>query len=825
MQTIEKVKEREPDPPSGINRRVDRDLETICLKCLEKDPERRYASALALAEDLERWLRGEPTAARPLSGPARLRRWAWRRRRRLAVGAAALLMLVLIGLGAGQSMRLRQAGQLVREQLRVIRGHHEEARHAQYASDIRRASALIAHGEAKVARELLDRRVPGTGAEDFRGFEWFYLRGLIDTWRKSWVGHEGKEVYHVEYAPDCRTFATAGQDRTARIWDAATGQERLVLRGHEDEVNWVSFDPSGTRLVTAGDDGTVRVWDASDGGVLAVLKPGSGPVVATLFTRDSRDIIAATRDGLLVRWDVASGRRRAEIRQQVSEGVVESLAVSAEGTKLALAVRIGIGGSVGLHDLSLGGLTMTRRIGRSTAPFCVAFAPNGHALAATGAYTAHAFLFDPATGKFQFALDGPETTSFTLAFAPDGRTLAVGDHHGALRIWDLATRSCQVSLLGHADRIWCVAFAPDGRALATTSRDGTIRIWDATGRADRVAFRGLADSGCGASSVAFSADGTQLLAANEIGGVLTCNLSDGTSRTLGKDPGSSMWAARLAPDGSAVAVTETTGPAPAKTEGQRWTTVVYDLSGSPGRIKLPPNLFRTGETLPPLWSPDSKRLALIDPAGDLTLWDRITGRLVDRVAFGFGAGSSDAAFLPGGDVVIACCGDGDATPRRPYQLVVWNPARPQLDRRPMPIQDDRPGGKIVLARGGRNMADIGGGWPGPGLWDLRTLRRRFRLVCHSDRVTDLAFAPDGRTLATASLDRTVRLWSVATGQEMLVLEGHTGPVRVLAFSPDGSMLASCGGCPGGGIEAIVWRAVGWDGANRPPMRPPFAKEE
>ncbi len=237
QETLEQVRQQPPEPPSGIGRDVDRDLETICLKCLEKEPDRRYASALALAEDLERWLRGEPTVARPLSRPARLRRWAWHRRGWLAAGAAALVMLVLIGLGVGQAMRLRQAGQLAEKQQAVIRRSEAETRQAQYASEIRPRLGADRPRRSQGSRDLLDRHAPVPGADDLRGFEWFYLRGLTDVGRQSWAGHEGKEVYHVEYAPDGRTFATAGQDQTARIWDAETGQERLVLRGHEDEVD------------------------------------------------------------------------------------------------------------------------------------------------------------------------------------------------------------------------------------------------------------------------------------------------------------------------------------------------------------------------------------------------------------------------------------------------------------------------------------------------------------------------------------------------------------------------------------------------------------
>ncbi len=134
LETIEEVKEREPEPPSAINRRVDRDLQTVCLKCLEKDPERRYGSALELAEDLERWLRGEPIAACP-SHPAG-RAWRWcRRNPRMAVLFAATALLALFA-AAGMAIAMK-AGQAADRMNRDLLAQEQAARRQRYLTDVR----------------------------------------------------------------------------------------------------------------------------------------------------------------------------------------------------------------------------------------------------------------------------------------------------------------------------------------------------------------------------------------------------------------------------------------------------------------------------------------------------------------------------------------------------------------------------------------------------------------------------------------------------------------------------------------------------------------
>ncbi|QDV38513.1 protein kinase domain-containing protein [Tautonia plasticadhaerens] len=761
--TLRQVVERDPVPPRRLNAAVPRDLETICLKCLEKPAERRCASAGELAADLGRWLEGRPIRARPVSPPERT--WRWCRRNPVVAALSTALSLLLVAAAVGATLAAIQLRHTAEEYRRLFVRQLVDAG----VRSLDRGDPL---GSLPWFAEALRRDGADPDRERDHRIRLAAVLGgcprLVQVW-----GHDGG-VASAVYDAAGRRVVTASNDKTARVWDAVTGQLIASLR-HGDAVRHAAFSPDGRRIVTASVDGRARIWDASTGDLLETLEHGTG-VQHAAFSPDGRRVVTAGHDGAARIWELAIGGQPKLLRHGA---MVWHATFSPDGSRVVTASN---DKTARVWDADTGApvtspLEHDRQVRRG------AFSPDGRRVV-TACYDGTARVWDADTGMPLTTLvhDG---IVWHAAFSPDGSRVVTASHDGTARVWDADTGMPLTSPLKHRTLALYAAFSPDGRRVVTASDDKTARVWDS----DTGALRATLVH-CGpVQRAAFSPDGRRVVTASDDGTARVWDVAVEMPRlTLRHGPG--VWSTSFSPDGRYVV-----------TAGEDGAARIWDAATGAHLRTLEHN-SAVLHVQHAAFSPDGRYVVTAGEDGAARIWDAATGAHLRTLKHG--AMVWHAAFDPDGSRVITAGGDApvgrtinriDRVARPATEGVapgegtakVWDAATGVLiatlsHGSIVTHAAFSPDGSRVVTAGNDGTARV---------WDAHTGVPISRPLRHGNgedyAVVYASFSPDGSRIATACYDGTARVWDAHTGRELLSRSlMHGRSVAVAAFSPDGT---------------------------------------
>jgi eukaryotic-like serine/threonine-protein kinase len=837
-ETIRQLVESDPVKPRALNATAPQDLETICLKCLQKDPLRRYGSAAELVAELDRFSAGRPILARPV-GPAELI-WRWCRRERAAAVLSGAVLVLLVAMAAGgttAAIRIAAARDAQgRERVHAERTVRQfELRLAEDLLREDRVNPALAHlahvlrndpddwtAGARIASVLTERNIPLLTCDPIR---------------------TGGKVTQIVFRPDGQVFATCGDDGQVQLFKTETGEPAGDALRHDHPPFLIQYSPDGGRLVVVADHKEARVWDPSTGReaappVVMDAAPGwaaisaDGQVMATVadttvrtwnittgkpagpaldlgenavyldISPDGSWVVAAGQNPKVTGriWQVSSGRKLADIALPQAFQI-KALWASPDGRRILYA---DYDGRTVVWDAATGA-----KVSEAVVPYVVesaVFAADGRRFA-TGTRENVARVWDTETGRPVSAPLKHATVVSEVQFSADGRLLLTRCWDDTAWVWDLATGERYIEPL-HLDKlVTAAALSPDGTRLVTATSDRSTQIWDIRpGRQIPIRF-----PAGGGGLAAYSRDGSKLATGGQDGVARVWDLPTGVPLTPPMNQGSSLNGLSFSKDetriltigfGTGGVVWDASTGAKVTTFGETGSTMDWAEFSPDGKHIAAAcrdgaaRLFdaRDGRLLAPplahkdrLWkarfSPDGRRIATASDDHTARVWG-IDGRPVtpplkhDAQVYG-------VSFSPDGKRVVTASFDLTA---RVWDAETGAPiGRPLRHHSGLRWAEYSPDGRRILTVSGDSTARI---------WDAGTMNALTEPLQHGGEVWHAEFSADGRLIWTVSVDQTARLWSAETGQpvtEPLAMQGRVGSG---ALSPDNRRLAAGQASPG-----------------------------
>ena len=821
LKLIDLINRSVPPAPSTSNRLIPQDLETVVLKSIRKEPEARYQSARAMADDLNRFLADEPIHARRVT--IREQFVLWCRRNPALAGMIAVLLLVFATGIAATSWKWREAYQ---QRIRAER----QTRQAEIERDatrwqLYRSSLAVAANASEAGNTEELTKALSSAPQEYRGWEWKYFHSQLDTSIASsnaltgeaisiFFSQDSKQVAEAVALPENSTHATQfAQSRPpqAMLWQwATTNFERIPAQS--------LISPTFDRAIVGAKNGSVRLIDLLDQSTVAELHVDNPAKALIRFTRDGSRFATLSEEGVHI-FESRNGElvatfeghfsvrllhtlsphgKRLVAYRSISEAYlfdvekkthtqldvttnteIGTLAFSPDGSLLAFGD--GYPSNVVKLCSATSGRVVRTLVGHKNLVIGIDFSPDGSMLVTTSRDKTIS-LWSTADGDELLKLTGHSGLVMCVAFSPDGNLVATGSDDHTVRLWDRQLRRPIATLLGHDSQVTRLAFDPQSRYLAAGDSDGTCRIWDLT----RTHARVLRGHQSFVYDIARGAAGQLVASASWDNTVRIWNSQTGRLKSTFPIDGEELLSVAISADETLVAGASRTGSLriwDLATGNVRQGFILPETDDITGTPAYHANNFGLA------FSPSDQLLAACF-CGQVCIWDATSGKL--RTSFSVATnGPSPIAFSPDGSQLVV---GGDA-------IHVWNIEEgAQIATMPAPNREGID--SLAFSHNGETLATIAPGSSAVALWDYKS-KRVIASLEHGTTVYDVDFSPDGRRLATACKDNSIRLWDTTKKDQVAVLRGHDDYVHAVAFSSDGNQLVSASG----DTTIRIWEAM------------------
>lgn len=775
VDTLRKVIEKDPIPPSTLNPRVDIDLETICLKCLDKQPANRYSSAEELANELESWMDGRPIKARPITRMQRLIKWA---KRRPAIAGLLLLLFIVAAIGIGgifwqwrEAVSARKFAEQkaldAAQQAKIANDTAQALRLSLYAADINLAQRALLENNRGRAVELIRKHIPAKGQKDLRGFEWRYLYNLTRGDEQSSFQHNDF-VESALLSPDNSKVITTDRSPFIYIWDIK--QNKIIARlGELDSpvVRGTMFFTKNPLYLVVQTALSVYLFNLTNWTQVAQLQRAHLPL---FFIQNGQYVaVKSFVIGILYFETETWEPRDLPDNQFMDLGTFRG--VSPDGSFFITSIEDDQIEHIQFWDYT-GNLikVITCHIEN---PTYMAVSVDAKYLSA-GDSRGYVKLWDANSGNELHSWQAHDSTIGALNFSYDSRVLATAGFDQTIKLWEIPTRRLLATLNGHYNEVWSIWFSRDNKWLVSGSKDSTAKLWRAEAKNEDKTLQNAM------TPLGFSPDGSKIITLDFDKKLRLRNVN---SRQIISEL--NIPTAEIA-EGASIAVSkDLTLCAIGMRNGD---AVVFDIKSASKLNVIPAHIE------PITWitiSEDNQKLATAT-SQQIAVWDlKSTKRIFDA-----GNCSGPIAFSKDGKYLAATLQD--------YSGIVWDVATGKQVAKlighrwtiwAVKFTDDA---ERLITAGMDGTARV---------WETKTGRQLAVLTGHKEVIPAIDISPDGRTLVTGSADDTVKLWSMDTYQELITITEFGEDVGSALFSPDGTTLAV--GCfPGGGGRQPVqlWRA-------------------